>query len=127
MARQLAVPFAIDPLGRVAFVEDPYEQMAQRLEVLIGTQIGTRVMLPDYGVNTVGRLFDTLDAGMVERLTDEIRSAVHAWEPDVIVQNIVTDTEDSTLILTVYFSLAGPDPSTHAATVVVGGSVVDDA
>jgi uncharacterized protein len=132
MSKQLAVPFSIDSLGRVSFIENPYRQIAQRLEVLIGTQLRTRVMLADYGVAALNYLFepldaDTLDADTRDMLVEEIRVAIQRWEPRVEVHDIIAEVrDDTTLSITVYFSMldANQDREVHTADVLVGGTVV---
>jgi uncharacterized protein len=127
MSKQLAVPFSIDSLGRVSFIENPYRQIAQRLEVLIGTQLRTRVMLADYGVAALNYLFEPLDADTRDMLVEEIRVAIQRWEPRVEVHDIIAEVrDDTTLSITVYFSMldANQDREVHTADVLVGGTVV---
>lgn len=124
MSKQLALPFAIDALGRVAFVEDPYRQTAQRLELLIGTALRSRAMRPDFGVDTYAYIFSVMDEGTIDRLTTEITSAVAAWEPGAVINEVIPTTEDTALSLTVYFSLVGieDDQGVGTATVQIGVS-----
>lgn len=125
--RELAMPFAVDPLGRIAFVEDPNRQAAQHLELLLGTQVRTRPMYPDYGIDGYGYVFENDDEETIQRLSVEVDGAVANWS-DVTVQDTVIETDDQGAInLTLYFSLLGTTDtalSPHTAKVQIGGTVV---
>jgi len=129
MTRELAVPFGIDTLGRVAFTEDPYQQIANHLTLLIGTRLNERVMAPSYGVDTWGYIFDINDPSTFDRLSLEVEQAILAWEPLVEIRSIEpnVDREGGLLGITVYFSLRGVDTgdlTVHQAFVKTGGTVV---
>lgn len=129
MSRELALPFAVDPLGRIAFVEDPYQQIANHLVLLVGTRLNERLMNPTYGVDTLAYVFDVNDEATLQRLTLEIEQAITDWEPLVEVQNIEPDIDqmDGVLGVTVYFSLRGidtADTDVHQAYIKTGGTVV---
>lgn len=128
MTRELAMPFAVDTLGRIAFVEDPYQQIANHLILLVGTRLNERVMLPTYGLDTLAYVFDENDEATLQRLTLEVEQAVGDWEPLVEVRDIEPDVDQENGILgvTVYFSLRGidTDTSVYQAYIKTGGTVV---
>jgi phage baseplate assembly protein W len=130
MPREMVLPFAIDPLGRVAFSEDPYEQAANRLEMLLGTPLRTRVMNPDYGVDTFGYVFAVNDEATLARLTSDIEDAASTWETQVVIRDVVPQSgEDDQLSVTVYFSLVGVSEGVddlHTASIQIGGTVVSE-
>ena len=125
------MPFAIDSLGRVAFTTDPSVQIEQHLMLVLGTQLGERFMRPDYGLDSQGYLFGSLDEVAAQRLQIEIEHALTNWEPAIIVRaiSVLPDRENNTLQVTVDFSLqvaqAGVQTDTvHTATINLGGAVV---
>lgn len=129
MTRELALPFAVDPLGRIAFVEDPYQQITNHLVLLVGTRLNERLMKPTYGVDSLAYVFDVNDEATLQRLTMEVEQAVEEWESLVEVRGVepVVDQTEGILGVTVYFSLRGidtADTAVHQAFIKTGGTVV---
>lgn len=130
--REITVPFAIDELGRVAFVTDPYAQISQHIQLLIGTRLNERFMLPQYGIDTLSYVFESLDEGTIQRMQVEIEHAISDWEPLVLVQGITItpNLDEATLSVSVDYSIQAPATSAradtvHTALIKVGGSVVE--
>lgn len=129
MSREIALPFSVDPLGRIAFVEDPYQQIANHLVLVVGTRLNERLMRATYGVDSLAYVFNVNDEATLQRLTLEVEQAIADWEPLVDVRDIVPDVsqEDAILGVTVYFSLVGldtADTSVYQAYIKTGGTVV---
>lgn len=129
MTRELAVPFAIDPLGRVAFSEDPYQQISNHLVLLVGTRLNERAMMPNYGIDTLAHVFAPNDEMTLQRLSLEIEQTIAEYEPLVDLRGIEPQISDEETLLgvTVYFSLRGIDTADEAvrtAFIKTGGTVV---
>lgn len=90
-------PFAIDAQGRVAFTSDPARVLRNRVRMIVGTQVGERVMRPQYGTPTVSMLFDTDDDMTASIIMSDITRALAEYEPGVVVQSVFLDSGDNQL------------------------------
>lgn len=126
--RMMAVPFAIDALGRVAFTEDPVEQVTEKVRMILDTRFGERCMRPRYGADLGAFVFGYNDDAEVTMLQTEINTALGQWLPNVTVLDVRTlSTEDSTLAVEVNYSIpttSSSDPTVYTAVINIGGTVV---
>lgn len=126
--RMMAVPFAIDALGRVAFTEDPIEQVTEKVKMVVDTRYGERCMRPRYGADLDPFVFGFNDDAAVTLLQSEITSALGQWLPVVTVTDVRTLAhDDSTLSIAVDYSIPttlSSDPTVYTAVIEVGGTVV---
>lgn len=128
MGRELAVPFAVDPLGNIAFTSDPVQQLTDHVTVLIGTQLSERVMRPGYGVNTNAFLFADNDSATAAVLEENIRTSVATYEPNVTVSSVEFDQRPAEGYLGVRVGFRINNDETQAERVAViqsNGTVVD--
>lgn len=96
MPSEIAVPFRVDGSGRVVTVSDPDAQVRLHVLALLNTVPEERVMVPGYGVNTVGLLFDDPDGEEIAiQASMQIREAFNAWEPGVGLVRAEASGEDS--------------------------------
>jgi len=125
------VPFQLTPQGTVATTTDPNVIATQRVQCLIGTPTGARVMQPDYGVNIPQFMFSSDLQADINDVTNEITTALQTWEPTITVIEIDVDTSQSQIgydNITVDFTQAGDinyNP-TLTASVLAGGTVVEN-
>lgn len=126
-----SLPFALTPGGSVQTTDDPNVIANDRVESLVGTFPGERVMLPDYGVNLPAYIFAPDITAQEDLITLNIQQAVNQWEPTIILSNVSPNVaqEDVGIVgIDVQFSLS-TDPSVTpplTATVEVGGNVVQN-
>jgi phage baseplate assembly protein W len=82
----LAVPLVIAPDGSFDIVQqDSVEEVAQSVSVLLGTQLGRRVMVPNYG---------TPDPTFTEPDAHAIEQTITNWEPRA-VPTVTVEIDDS--------------------------------
>lgn len=65
--------------------------ITQSLEILIGTQLGERVMNPDYGNGVSMMTFGNATTMMTTFLENSLKESLIRFEPRVIVNNISMD------------------------------------
>lgn len=131
MATNFLVPFALDGKGSIATTSDNDVIAMQRIRALMATSPGSRVMLPDYGVNLPGYLFNADLPGSSDKLANDIHSAIDTWEPSISVIEVtpVTNSEATGFEdVHVEFTTSSDQAFTPTliATVLVGGTVVKD-
>src|ERR1700742_2193919 len=83
-----SVPFAITPNGTVQTTNDPNQIANDRVESLVGTYPGERVMLPDYGVNLPPQVFAPNIDTQKSIITNDISKAMAQWEPAIILDSV---------------------------------------
>lgn len=80
-----AFPFRIDPrTGRVAQASG-LEKLRQNVRVVLGTRLGERPMLPEYGTRLPGLVQEPNDDVVGDILQRQAQQAVLRWEPRIVV------------------------------------------
>ena len=70
-------------------------QVKSDLLVLLLTQPGERVMLPEFGTNLKKFFFEPNDSSILDQIKQEVSRAISVWEPRIAVTNIeVTNGAD---------------------------------
>lgn len=131
MGTNFAHPFALTSQGTIAITTDPNAIANTRVESLIGTYPGERVMQPTYGVDLNSFLFTPDLVRDTEMVSSEIRSELAVWEPSITLINIkpnLSQTEYGVGQINVEFTISN-NPTfkpSMTATVLIGGEVVND-
>jgi phage baseplate assembly protein W len=129
MGTNFKLPFQLTSQGTIATTTDPNAIGKDRVDALIGTYPGERVMQPDYGVNLPMYLFTPDIIESTDLLSNEINAQVSKWEPSITLQSITpitTQSDQGIAQVNVEFTIS-TDPTltpTLVATVEVGGKVV---
>jgi phage baseplate assembly protein W len=64
------------------------EDIRSSLEILLGTEIGERVMQPKYGCNMFRLVFEPVDTALQAYMKDLIKTAILYFEPRIILDNV---------------------------------------
>lgn len=123
------IPFSLTPNGTVQTTNNPNQIANDRVESLIGTYPGERVMQPKYGVNVPAFVFapDLVTDQAV--LINQIKQALATWEPEIILDSVTpvaTQSDVGIIDINIEFTLSS-DPTltpNQVCTVEVGGNVV---
>lgn len=86
----LAFPLRVDQRGAVALAHGE-EDVAQAIELILGTAPGERPTRPEFGCRVHDLVFDMIDAAMVGKVDIAIRDALTRWEPRIEVTEIDFD------------------------------------
>lgn len=126
-----SVPFTITKQGRVGTTSNPNQIATDRVESLVGTFPGERVMQPNYGVDVPKFLFDADISAQTSILTTDVQIAVRTWEPTVVLQSvtpIVAQSDVGIVDISIDFTLSNDLNVTpvQTATIEVGGNVVEN-
>jgi uncharacterized protein len=125
------IPFSLTPSGSVQTTNDPNQIANDRVESLIGTYPGERVMIPDYGVNVPSYVFSPDIPAQESLLTTQVQQAITQWEPTITLDSVtpVLNQSDVGIIdIDVQFTLSNNPAMTPAqvATILLGGSIVQN-
>lgn len=89
MGVQVSVPFALSPDGSISKRTDPDMQAFDRLQSLLNTEPGERVMLPDYGISATSLIFDPDVDYVRNELNNQIQYQSTIWEPDIEIRTVI--------------------------------------
>lgn len=62
---------------------------------IVSTMLKERVMLPNFGTNLMGIVFEAGDAISANAVRDTIVSAIQEWDPRVIVVDCIVEIDDA--------------------------------
>jgi phage baseplate assembly protein W len=88
----LAFPLSVDSRGGIAMVHEESD-IDQAITIILGTAPGERPMRPEFGCGVHDYVFDTIDAGTVGRMEQEVRHALTRWEPRIDVVGLDFDLD----------------------------------
>lgn len=99
IGRGCPFPFLPDVTGSLAFVEGD-ANVEQSLHVLLLTQLGERVMRPDFGTAAPRLVFAPGSHQFLSLLETTVREAVRDFEPRISLEAVdaETDPEDETQV-----------------------------
>lgn len=125
-----SVPFSLTPTGQVQTTNDPNQIASDRMESLVGTFPGERVMLPDYGVNMPAYIFTPDITAQQDLISLNVQQAAAQWEPTLVLGSItpnISQSDVGIVSIDIQFSLSNNPQLTPAqtATVEIGGAVVN--
>jgi phage baseplate assembly protein W len=101
----LAFPLGVDPRGALALAGGE-DDIAQAIELILGTAPGEREMRPEFGCAVHDLVFDTIDAQMIGKLETAIRNALDRWEPRIDVEDLdfdLANVDDGQLLITIVY------------------------
>lgn len=94
-----AFPFRFDPAtGGVAWAGGA-DKIRQNIRVLLGTRLGERPMLRDYGSRIPALVHDPNDDVVADAVRTQAQHALLQWEPRVLITGAVVEQEEAELRL----------------------------
>lgn len=92
MGRGFSFPLRVDPsTGRIAMCSAE-EDIRQAIRIILQTNIGERVMLPEFGTSAGDFIFSDDRAESVTALEESVREALNRWEPRIM--NVEVEAEN---------------------------------
>lgn len=98
------------------FMTSDEEDIKNSLQILLTTQLGERVMFPDYGCNLDELLFEGLNRTLITYVVELIKTAILYYEPriDVIKIDISeTDELEGTLSIEIEYKVRATNSRTN--------------
>lgn len=92
------------------------EDIKKSLHILLTTQLGERVMLPEYGCNLEELLFEKLNRTLITYVVDLIKTAILYHEPRIDVLKIdISETNpiEGELIITIDYKVRATNSRTN--------------
>jgi phage baseplate assembly protein W len=85
--------FHDDGLTGVEMVSDVHD-IKESLIILLNTNLGERIMLPEYGSELQHYLFDIISNSKLHLLKSVIRTAILRYEPRITTNDVIIDQKD---------------------------------
>lgn len=89
-----AFPFRIDPAtGGVAMARGR-DKIRQNVRAILGTRVGERPMLRDFGTRIPSLVHDANDDVLADLLQQQARQALLQWEPRILVTGMQVEQNE---------------------------------
>lgn len=96
LGRGWAFPPCFDKNSGTVHMVSDVADIEESLQILLSTDLGERVMLPNYGCDLQPYLFEPLNATLIGYLKDRVRNAILFYEPRIQVITVDVTAMDST-------------------------------
>jgi phage baseplate assembly protein W len=101
--RGMAFPFRIDPdSGAVAWAQGR-DKIRQNVRLILGTRVGERPMLRDFGSRLPALVHDPNDDVLVELAQTQTRETLLQWEPRILVTGTSVQRNEGEVRLSVNY------------------------
>jgi len=103
----LRFPLQVTPQGRIA-LSSADRRVEESIYLILGTKVGERVMMPDFGCAIHDLVFAPNNASTRTRAIDAVRRALVLFEPRIDVLQVLADTapaEPNLLLLRIDYRL----------------------
>jgi len=87
IGRGWSFPPQIDEQGRIALTNERNE-ISQAIVLILGTTIGERLMLPQFGSRLIELVFEPINAETLARARQYVEEALTRWEPRINILSI---------------------------------------
>jgi phage baseplate assembly protein W len=120
MAKALGMNYPIQ-LGQQGYFEQTFDSFTNeevKLINLMHTNVGERVMQPDFGLGLEKYLFENITPQLNTQIEKSIRSKISYWLPNITINSLTVTTEAKTdadrniIYVTINFSLVS-DPTQY--------------
>ena len=129
MPSEISVPFRVDGNGKVITTSNPDAQVRLHVLALLNTIPEERAMVPGYGVNTVGLMFENPGGDEIAtQVATLVRDGFRVWEPGVdlirAVPDISASDDDFSKVEVEYRRLDAADSGTvaNSNTAIIGAN-----
>jgi hypothetical protein len=114
--KTIALPFSIDPYGKVSSTQDQSKIWADRVRSILGTTLRERVMRPTLGTVIPFAIFENSDNAAAE-IKVEAERAFAEQLPLLRLQSVITTVDENTGVLNVEVIYALPNNETVSTVI----------
>jgi phage baseplate assembly protein W len=82
-------PFRIDPATGGVAMATGSDKVRQNVRVILGTRVGERPMLREFGTRIPALVHDPNDDVLADLMQNQARQALLQWEPRILVTNML--------------------------------------
>ena len=95
MGRGFSFPFRVDPATNRIAMSSAEQDVEEAMRIILRTNLGERVMLPEFGTSAGDFLFSDDRAERVAALEESVREALDQWEPRITDIEVTADRDGS--------------------------------
>lgn len=92
MGRGFKFPFRVDPSTNRIAMSSAEEDIEEAIRIILRTNVGERVMLPDFGTQAGDFVFSDNRAERIAALEMSVQDALEKWEPRIVDVDVWADT-----------------------------------
>tara|TARA_Y100001980_G_C14279972_1_gene114791 strand:+ start:117 stop:539 length:423 start_codon:yes stop_codon:yes gene_type:complete len=89
----------------------------QSLKIILFTDLGSRIMRPDFGSDVKNFIFESVNKGSIARLADTVEGAINRLEPRIDLEKVDVDHSkaiDGKLLIQLTFMIKSVNVRTNA-------------
>jgi phage baseplate assembly protein W len=106
----ISFPFRFSPAGGVAVsdssLKSKFQHIKESIIQIILTELGERVMQPEFGCELQELLFEPLDSSLVNIIKYRVQNAIERWEDRVEILDItVLKSSEDSIVLQIDFEV----------------------
>ena len=83
MGRGFKFPFSVDPSTRRVSMSSAEDDISESIRIILRTNLGERVMLPEFGTAAGDFIFSDNSAERIAALESTVQEALEQWEPRI--------------------------------------------
>lgn len=83
MGRGFKFPFSVDPSTRRIAMSSAEDDIQEAIRIILRTNLGERVMLPEFGTAAGDFAFSDNSAERISALESSVKEALEQWEPRI--------------------------------------------
>ena len=95
MGRGFSSPFRVDPATNRIAMSSAEQDVEEAIRIIHRTNVGERVMLPEFGTSAGDFLVSADRAERVAALEESVREALEQWEPRITDIEVTADRDGS--------------------------------
>ncbi len=95
MGHGFSFPFRVDPATNRIAMSSAEQDVEEAIRIILRTNLGERVMLPEFGTSAGDFLFSDDRAERVAALEESVREALDQWEPRITDIEVTADRDGS--------------------------------
>ena len=107
IGRGISFPFRLGPDARVA-MSSGSDNVREAIRTILLTEVGERIMLPNFGARLQSSLFEPNSAATRRLLEKEISEALERWEPRLQLQAVRVEgdaADGAAVVVTIEYKL----------------------
>lgn len=115
--KTIALPFSIDPFGKVAVTTDQKKIWADRVKSIVGTTVGERVMNPNLGSEVALNVFENQELA-ISSITANIPEVFNSQLPLLTLTSVDTSFDEISGVI--YANIVYGLPNDEQVTTTIG-------
>jgi phage baseplate assembly protein W len=107
LGKGFAYPLRTTPRGSLAVARQD-QKIRESIRIILGTQVGERVMRPDFGSNLKSLVFAPNSPATASLARHYVEEALTRWEPRITLEEVAVrnDLAERALVIDVHYHIA---------------------